>query len=286
MNQRRFSSGESDSRRWRTIMAYRWQCEAEDVRCPSLLRFANPGQIWNGDALGVPGDRPSHRVDGPADAVRLLNHSRHAVAGFRDAPRNRAPQPDGRLGDRTLDAREVAVELGGAFWDPDGDGLTYGAMSSAPAVAAAVVSGSRLRLTPVGPGAATVMVSATDVDGSNTPATQSFTVTVVAPFTDHPIVPGETPVRAVHFTELRSRIDGLRTRAGLAAYRWTDPVLTAGTTPVRLEHLLELRSALDGAYGAAGRATPSWTDEAPAPVAAAIRAVHLMELRAAAVALE
>ena len=35
-----------------------------------------------------------------------------------------------------------------------------------------------------------------------------------APFSDDPIVPGLTPVRAVHFTELRTRIDALRSAAG------------------------------------------------------------------------
>ena len=381
VNQRGFSAA-PDRRRWVTIMAYGTQCQAEGVRCHGIHRFSNPAQTWNGDPLGVPGDLPSHRVDGPADAVRLLNHSRHAVAAFRDSPRNRPPQSDYVLQDRALEAGLLVVELGGAFWDPDGDALTYAARSSAPAVATAVVAESRLTLTSVGPGAATVMVTATDADGSNmsatqafkvtvptrnrppeavgalpplamelgddaavvevsgafrdpdgdaltyaasssspsvagvavagstvtvtpagpgtatvgvmatdadgsnTAATQSFEVTVAAPFTDHPIVAGETPLRAVHFLELRSRIDTLRTRAGLAAYGWTDPVLTAGVTPVRLVHLLELRSALGGAYAASGRAAPPWTDGAPAAGSTRIRAVHLMELRAAVVALE
>ena len=203
-------------------------------------------------------------------------------------PSNRPPEPVGALPPLTMElgGDAVVVDVSGRFHDPDGDGLTYAATSSAPAVAAVTVSGSTVTVTPVRTGTATARVTATDAGGSNTPAIQSFAVTVVAPFSDHPIVPGETPVRVVHFAELRWRIDGLRTRAGLAAYRWTDPVLTSGTTPVRLVHLLELRSALDGAYAAAGRAAPSWTDEPPAPRATAIRAVHLMELRAAVVALE
>ena len=82
-------------------------------------------------------------------------------------------------------------------------------------------------------------------------------------FTDPEIVPAVTPVRAVHFTELRTRIDGLRTAVGLGGFAWTDPVLTAGVTPVRLVHLLELRSALAAAYAEAGQAAPRWTDAAP-----------------------
>ena len=83
---------------------------------------------------------------------------------------------------------------------------------------------------------------------------------VPRPFTDHPIVPAETPVRAVHFTELRARIDILRVGTSLGRFAWTDPILRAGLSRVRLVHLLELRAALTEAYSAAGRAAPVWTD--------------------------
>ena len=106
------------------------------------------------------------------------------------------------------------------------------------------------------------------------------------PFTDDPVRPGVTPVRAVHFTELRTRIDGLRQASGLAPFGWTDPVLRAGATPVRLVHLLELRRALVAAYTASGRTPPRWTDAAPAAGTTLVQAVHLNELRAAVVALE
>ena len=185
-----------------------------------------------------------------------------------------------------VDEGAVTVEVSGAFRDPDGDRLTYAATSSAPAVATAAVSGSTVTVTPVAPGTATVTATATDTGGSNTAATQTFGVTVPRPFTDHPIVPGVTPVKAVHFTELRARIDALRRGAGLAPFAWTDRVLTAGVTRVRLAHLLELRSALGPAYAASGRSAPGWTDASPAGGATPIRAAHLLELRAAVTALE
>ena len=109
---------------------------------------------------------------------------------------------------------------------------------------------------------------------------------VPRPFTDHPIVPAETPVRAVHLTELRARIDILRVGTSLGRFAWTDPILRAGLSRVRLVHLLELRAALTEAYSAAGRAAPRWTDPAPVAGTTQIRAAHLMELRAAVVALE
>ena len=102
------------------------------------------------------------------------------------------------------------------------------------------------------------------------------------PFTDDPLVPGVTPVKTVHFTELRARINALREAAGLAPFSWTDPVLTARVTPIRIAHLLELREAVDAVYAAAEQTPPSWTDAAPSAGTTPIRAVHIMELRAAA----
>ena len=92
-----------------------------------------------------------------------------------------------------------------------------------------------------------------------------------------------TPIKAVHFTELRARIDALQGRAGLGRFAWTDPVLRAGVTRVRRVHLVELREALAAAYAAEGRAVPPWT---PAGAGSPIRAAHLMELRAAVLRLE
>ena len=105
-------------------------------------------------------------------------------------------------------------------------------------------------------------------------------------FTDHPIERGVTPVRVIHFQELRARVDAALTAAGRPARRWTDPVLTPGVTPIRRVHLTELRAALAEAYSAAGHAAPAQTDPVVTAGSIAIRAVHLMELRAAVAALE
>ena len=105
-------------------------------------------------------------------------------------------------------------------------------------------------------------------------------------FTDQPIERGVTPVRAIHFLELRARIDALREAAGRPAFGWTDPALTPGVTPIRRVHLTELRAALAEAYSAAGRAAPTYADRTVAAGATGIRAAHLMELRAAVAALE
>ena len=221
--------------------------------------------------------------DKPAEKI-----VRSAYARTSD-PANRPPATAGTLPDRTLAPdRTLNVDVSRAFADPDGDALTYAVSSSAPSVAAARAAGALVTLTAVNEGAATIRVMATDPGGLS--ATQSFTVTVSTTvsgsFTDDPIQPGVTPVRTVHFTELRTRIDALRRAGGLQVFPWTDQVLTVGVTRVRLEHLLELREALAAAYAAAGRAVPGWTDATPAAGATPIRAAHLLELRAAVLALE
>ena len=104
-------------------------------------------------------------------------------------------------------------------------------------------------------------------------------------FTDDPLVSGSTTVRALHITQLRSRIDALRTSRGLPPYTWTDASLNAGSTTVRAIHVTELRDALDGAYSAAGRPAPAYTDST-LPAGTTIKAIHITELRNAVLALE
>ena len=64
-------------------------CETKTVMTavlPTLPRFSNPRQKWpdeSGVPLGVPGDAPSDRADGPADAVRSLDEMRRAIANYR-----------------------------------------------------------------------------------------------------------------------------------------------------------------------------------------------------------
>ena len=291
VNQLALGGGATRSkRRWQTIMAYSIQClDAHDL-CTTLLRFSNPRQSYEGDPLGVPFGQGSG-VTGPADAAAVLDATGPVVALWRDQPpsMNRpptagsAPLPDRKL---TLPGT-LTVDVSQAFNDPDGDPLTYTVSSSAPDTVAVQAAGARVTLTAVGEGTAAIRVTATDAGGLS--ATQAFTVTVAAmraPFTDDPLVPGMTPIKAVHFTELRARIDTLRRAAGRTLFSWTDPVLRPGVTRVQWVHLLELRAALAEAYAAAGRAAPRWTDPSPASGSTPIRALHLTELRAGVLALE
>ena len=89
VNQEAFKDGAAASARWRTIMAYDRQCGDSGFGCPRLLRFSNPNQRYpdtNGHPMGVAltaGNADSTAVDGPANAVRVLNETRDTVANFR-----------------------------------------------------------------------------------------------------------------------------------------------------------------------------------------------------------
>ena len=114
---------------------------------------------------------------------------------------------------------------------------------------------------------------------------QIFQFGTSPPFTDDPLVPGFTLVKAVHFTELRDRIAALRATGGLSVFTWTDDPLVAGTTPVKAVHILELRTALEEAYAAAMEPPPTYADPG-LNAGTSILAAHVTELRTFIVALE
>ena len=194
------------------------------------------GQRYAGDPLGVAYGAGGSGVDGPADAASVLNATGSAVASWRDRVRH-SPTAVRALPNRRLPALGSVLEMdvSPAFTDPDGDRLTYTVSSSAPYVATALAAGARVTLTAVAAGSATIRVRAVDPVGLN--VAQSFMVTVTetgtgVPFADDPIVPGVTPVKEIHITELRLRVDAVRVAAGLARFAWTDRVLSAGVTGV------------------------------------------------------
>ena len=92
VNQRAFDLGAPESARWRTIMAYNYQCSEVGYYCTRLPYFSNPDLTYNGDPMGVPADNPSTGVDGPADAVRSLNSNREVVANYRRSATSATPR--------------------------------------------------------------------------------------------------------------------------------------------------------------------------------------------------
>ena len=113
VNQRALEPDAPALSQWRTVMAYDDQCRGTGVHCWRMPRFSNPDLSHFGDPLGVPGDAPSTKVTGPADARRLLNETRADVANFRVAPCLR--------GDDAV--RFVLQTSNGQYWTADGNGL-------------------------------------------------------------------------------------------------------------------------------------------------------------------
>jgi hypothetical protein len=112
-----------------------------------------------------------------------------------------------------------------------------------------------------------------------TPNAMSGTDIVVglSSFTDDPLVAGATTIKAVHITELRSRIDTARGTGGLAAFAWSRTITQVATSVAAID-VSELHTALSEAYVASGRGTPAFTAP-PATVGTAILASQIQEIR-------
>ena len=110
---------------------------------------------------------------------------------------NRPPAASGSIPAQTMTAGEsVTVSVGGLFSDPDGDALTFTAISSNAGVASVSLSGANLTITAVAAGSATVTVTARDPSGLSTAASANVTVTEPnrAPVPAVPVAPAQTAI--------------------------------------------------------------------------------------------
>ena len=180
VNQRAFEPGAEPSSRWYTIMALGIQCRPAGFSCSRVHRFSNSRQNWNGDPIGIPGDAPSSRVDGPADAARSLNETWRTSASFRSRattataslspdPSSVVFQPNGAWHGFTVNASEpvdVVANTGGMPLRVSVAGSDVAASAACPPKAAARVrsaGGQAIHLAACSLGTATVqLVRASD----------------------------------------------------------------------------------------------------------------------------
>ena len=122
------------------------------------------------------------------------------------APASRAPAANGTIPDsaKKVGHSAYSVDLSGYFTDPDGDTLTYAAVSSDTAKATVSLSSATLSVTPVAEGTATITATATDPSGAF--ATQSFTMTV-KPANRAPTVTNTIPGQTIERTYSGSNVD-------------------------------------------------------------------------------
>ena len=155
-----------------------------------------------------------------------------------DTP-NRAPVAQGSISPQTITAgQSAAVHVASNFSDPDGDPLTYEAVTSDAGVAGVSVAGATITIAAVAAGHATITVTVRDPGGFT--AALSFGVTVYvagAPdlVVESPSVSDGSPDVGASFTlsaTVRNRGDGSSATTTLRYYRSTDAAITIGDTPV------------------------------------------------------
>jgi hypothetical protein len=117
------------------------------------------------------------------------------------------------------------------------------------------------------------VVAHNNAGATSAPGVRDWATTV--PFTDDPLVPGGTTVKALHILELRTAINAMRAAAGLPAATWSSDPTHAF---IRASDLTELRAALAAARAALG-APVAFTDPTLTPRATTIRGIHFQEIR-------
>ncbi len=115
-------------------------------------------------------------IDAVGNELNVSNNCSDGV-GLRVWARNRPPRAVGEIADRSVAAgNSISLDVAAHFSDPDGDDLDYSTASSAPGRARVTNSGSRVTVTGVTRGSATITVTARDSGGLT--ATQTFDVVV------------------------------------------------------------------------------------------------------------
>jgi len=116
------------------------------------------------------------------------------------------------------------------------------------------------------------------IDASSNPSPYSnLDLATTVMFSDDPLVPGLTIVRATHIAELRTAVNAVRLTAGLRTVMFTDPDLTH--VLIKAVHIQELRTALDSARMQLGLPALSYTDTTLTPGSTMIKAAHVQQLR-------
>ncbi|PYQ29933.1 MAG: hypothetical protein DMF56_09410 [Acidobacteria bacterium] len=112
---------------------------------------------------------------------------------------------------------------------------------------------------------------------SNASAPSNLDLATTVSYSDDPLTPTTTVIRAAHITDLRAATNSIRTFALLTPAAWTDVSLVG--IAVKVDHVQELRARLGEAFSAIGLTPPSYTDPTLTPNTTAIRAVHFTELQ-------
>jgi len=245
-------------------------CIATFVQVPGTIGTLNvtlqPG-LANGTVVALTFDAPSAMLSNQAASVRE-SVSSGTLALVNGTITVTAPLTPGGVTATAVSTSQVSVS-----WDavPGADSYevwrsTGGLFAQVGAPAgAAFVDNSVVANT-------TYLYRVRTLDGADTSAFSPSEPATTVLFTDDPLVPMATLIKAVHITQLRTAVNAMRSAAGLT------PLAADGTIGVgqrvRASHITALRSALDQARASLG--LPSVPYSIPLTL---IRAAHVTELR-------
>lgn len=136
-----------------------------------------------------------------------------------------------------------------------------------------------LNISTVGTTVGAKNVTITNPDGQQ--STGDSLLCVGSCFTDDPLFLNITTIKAVHITELRTRIDAVRATYLLPPFAYTYSVTTASV--IHAKDITEMRDALSAAYTAAAMPQPTYTTS-PA-IGGAIVMADIKDLRDAVLAI-
>lgn len=113
--------------------------------------------------------------------------------------------------------------------------------------------------------------------GSPSPYSVPDVATTVT-FTDDPLLAGVTPIKALHFHDLRTAVNAMRAAAALPPFDFDDALAAGGL--VRSTHLTQLRTALNQARATLGLTPVNYRLPSIISGQTSIAAAHVQEIRA------
>jgi hypothetical protein len=252
-------SGATEGEGGNDITGHRFEYQDSDdgTVWPSTWTFLKNISTASGSGsttLAVPGTRGKYRryqmlTMGAAGAEFYSGYK--AVSGsVRKNSAPAAPGVTGPVASKTIyNSRPRILATVGS--DADGHTQTLAASGYAASSAGAQAAGEKIvfrRSSAAVAGAQSISVSSIDTLGAVSAATASSFTYAVPEWTDPVLVPGETPIKAVHMAELRVAVDNVRAYYGMAGYAWS--AITAGVPGACglagwTDHVAELRIAID-----------------------------------------
>jgi hypothetical protein len=144
----------------------------------------------------------------------------------------------------------------------DGGAFALAGSPSVPAMSDGTVAASK-----------TYLYRVRAVNGPHVSPFSNVDAATTIAFTDDPIVPQSTRVKAVHLTQLRTAVNAMRASASLSPLA-ADATIGVGLR-IRAQHITALRTGLSEARAAIGLPALSFTDA----TLTVVKAVHVQELR-------